>query len=72
MSQRTYERYWQGGGYSSIGVYARPGIGDARLRAAIEARLPEDLKVGITSSRTIPAESMRPPGRPGLAGRTAQ
>jgi len=48
MSRRTYERYWRGGGYSSIGVYARPGIGDARLRAAIEARLPEGLEVGIT------------------------
>ncbi|MGQ0593250.1 MAG: FtsX-like permease family protein [Gammaproteobacteria bacterium] len=59
MSRRTYERYWQGGGYSSIGVYARPGIGDARLRAAIEARLPEGLAVGITESRTIRAESMR-------------
>jgi putative ABC transport system permease protein len=59
MSRRTYERYWQGGGYSSIGVYARPGIGDPRLRAAIEARLPESLGVGITSSRTIRAESMR-------------
>jgi putative ABC transport system permease protein len=55
MSRRTYERYWQGGGYSSIGVYARPGIGDARLRAAVEARLPEGLGVGITQSRTIRA-----------------
>lgn len=59
MSRRTYERYWRGGGYSSIGVYARPGIDDARLRAAIEARLPEGLGVGITASRTIRAESMR-------------
>jgi len=52
MSRRTY-------GYSSIGVYARPGVGDARLRAAVEARLPESLGVGITQSRTIRAESMR-------------
>ena len=59
MSRRTYERYWQGGGYSSIGVYARPGIGDARLRAAVQARLPEGLGVGITQSRTIRAESMK-------------
>ncbi len=59
MSRRTYERYWQGGGYSSIGVYARPGIDDARLRTAIEARLPEGLGVGITPSRTIRAESMK-------------
>ncbi|MGH8564775.1 MAG: ABC transporter permease [Gammaproteobacteria bacterium] len=59
MSRRTYERYWQGGGYSSIGVYARPGIDDARLRDAVEARLPEGLGVGITESRTIRAESMR-------------
>jgi len=59
MSRRTYERYWQGGGYSSIGVYAGPGIGDARLRAAVEARLPEGVGVGITQSRTIRAESMR-------------
>ncbi len=59
MSRQTYERHWQGGGYSSIGVYARPGIGADRLRAAVEACIPEDFAVGITETRTLLVESMR-------------
>ena len=42
-------------GGSSIG----PASGSVTLRAAVEARLPEGLGVGITESCTIRVESMR-------------
>ena len=28
ISRRTYERFWNNRGYTSIGVYAQPGIDD--------------------------------------------
>jgi putative ABC transport system permease protein len=59
MSRGTYSRHWSGVGYSSFGVYARPGIDDLALRVAIEAQIPDGLTVGIALSRAIREESMR-------------
>lgn len=59
MSRRTYERFWNNRGYTSIGVYAQPGIDDETLRARLQNRIPSEQRVIISLSRAIRDDSMK-------------
>jgi putative ABC transport system permease protein len=59
MSRRTFDRYWNIPGLSSIGVYAQPGVADETLRATIRDLLDPNQSFLITPTRRIREESMR-------------
>jgi putative ABC transport system permease protein len=59
MSRRTFDRYWNVPGLSSIGVYARPGVDDDSLRATIQGLLDPRQALVIHSTRRIREESMK-------------
>ena len=59
MSRRTFDRYWNIPGLSSIGVYAQPGVDDETLRATIRDLFDPGQSFLITPTRRIREESMR-------------
>lgn len=59
ISRRTYERFWNNRGYTSIGVYAQPGIDDETLRTTLQNRIPSEQRVIISLSRAIREQSMK-------------
>ncbi len=59
ISRRTYERFWTSRGYTSIGVYAQPGIDDKTLRTTLQNRIPSEQRVIISLSRAIREQSMK-------------
>jgi putative ABC transport system permease protein len=59
MSRRTFDRYWNVPGLSSIGVYARSGIDDDGLRATVQGLLDPRQALVIHPTRRIREESMK-------------